>query len=316
MISDNGTRQRPGIPTAIIAFFIALAGIYIAAVAMLLVGGGLNSMAIGINVIAQIVFFGLPVLYIYSRHVAWQPSARLRRLDPLAAVVIVFAAVVGMMALNMVTVYWMDFLQRLGLATRTGNELTPTTPGALAWMLIAAAIVPAVLEEGLFRGLVLPSLEGRGAMRAALISGTLFALMHARLEALPAHLILGFALGLLALRTGSLFAPMLFHGVYNAVILVLSYIAYDPATLEAPRALMTQAEMMENLPMALALLAVWALLMHTAIARAQKRDKNPLPPVARERLQSKDWLALGLAFAAALALLAVAVHSMLPGGSA
>lgn len=316
MISDNGTRQRPGIPTAIIAFFIALAGIYIAAVAMLLVGGGLGSTAIGINVIAQVVFFGLPVLYIYNRHAVWQPSARLRRLDPLAAVVIVFAAVVGMMALNIVTVYWMDFLQRLGLTTRTGNEMTPTTPSALAWMLIAAAMVPALLEEALFRGLVLPSLEGGGTIRAALISGTLFALMHARLEALPAHLILGFALGLLALRTGSLFAPMLFHGVYNAVILILSYMAYDPAAPEAPRALMTQAEMVENLPMALALLAVWALLMHTAIARAQKRDKNPLPPVARERLQGKDWLALGLAFAAALALLAVAVYGMLPGRGA
>lgn len=316
MISDSGARQRPGIPTAICAFFIALAGIYIAAIAMALAGGGLGGTAIGINVIAQALFFGLPVLYIYRTHAAWRPSARLRGLDPLAAAIIALAAVVGVMALNMVTVFWMDFLQRLGLTTRGGNAITPTTPGMLAWMLIAAALVPAVLEEGLFRGLLLPSLEGRGPVRAALVSGALFALMHARLEALPAHLILGFALGMLALRTGSLLAPMLFHGAYNAIILVLSYVTYDPAATEAARALLTQAERAEYLPMALALLAVWALLMHTATRRGQQRDKAPLPPVARARLQGKDLLALGLAFAAALALLAVAVRGMLPGAGA
>ena len=82
---------------------------------------------------------------------------------------------------------------------------------------IALAVLPAVLEEALFRGVVLQTLLDSGSRFGAWLLTTLFfSLLHGNLAALPAHLLFGGALTLAEMRTGNLLVPMVMHAVYNA----------------------------------------------------------------------------------------------------
>ena len=82
---------------------------------------------------------------------------------------------------------------------------------------LALAVLPAVLEEALFRGVVLQTLLDSGSRFGAWLLTTLFfSLLHGNLAALPAHLLFGGALTLAEMRTGNLLVPMVMHAVYNA----------------------------------------------------------------------------------------------------
>ena len=88
----------------------------------------------------------------------------------------------------------------------------------------AIGVMPALCEETLFRGIVLPSLARWGAAAGLVGSATLFALIHVdAVGTSPAFYRLPFAfavgLGLAALRlaTGSLVPSMLAHAVLNTI---------------------------------------------------------------------------------------------------
>jgi sodium transport system permease protein len=96
------------------------------------------------------------------------------------------------------------------------------------WLLFLAAMVPAVAEEALFRGVVLSSLRSRLPTAAAVvITGTVFGLFHLTPETafrfLPTAW-LGMLLSWVVVLSGSLPLAMLLHFLNNAAVLALSTI--------------------------------------------------------------------------------------------
>jgi sodium transport system permease protein len=99
--------------------------------------------------------------------------------------------------------------------------------GAFWWMyLIVYVLLPAVCEELAFRGFILAGLRRRFPVWTAIfISSFLFALYHMNVfQALPTF-ILGVVLGVLAVRSGSIFPGMLFHLLYNGMLLGVPLLA-------------------------------------------------------------------------------------------
>jgi len=106
--------------------------------------------------------------------------------------------------------------------------------------LAAIALAPAICEELLFRGTVLPALLRRlGPWPAVLGSAVLFGLIHVdgiqrasgpelTLYRVPFALAVGIGLGLLRLRTGSLLATILAHCTLNSITLGLAPWVDDP----------------------------------------------------------------------------------------
>jgi membrane protease YdiL (CAAX protease family) len=94
-----------------------------------------------------------------------------------------------------------------------------------AFSVAAIGIFPAVCEEILFRGVVLPSLaRGLGAIGAVLASALMFGLIHLDFASdgpaftrIPFAILVGVGLGLLRVRTGSLLPPILGHAVLNTI---------------------------------------------------------------------------------------------------
>jgi membrane protease YdiL (CAAX protease family) len=88
--------------------------------------------------------------------------------------------------------------------------------------LFAFVIVAPLMEELLFRGLLLPGLERRhGAGPAVLVSALLFGLVHLDWSGSLYAFVAGLLLGALRLRVGSLWPCVTLHAAVNSVPLLV-----------------------------------------------------------------------------------------------
>jgi ABC-2 type transport system permease protein len=92
---------------------------------------------------------------------------------------------------------------------------------ATIWIPVLAVVAAPIFEEFIFRGLIFGGLRrSLNAVPAIVASAAVFAIVHP-----PASMIPVFGLGLCAAlaydRTKMLLAPMIAHGIYNAVVLAL-----------------------------------------------------------------------------------------------
>jgi len=92
-----------------------------------------------------------------------------------------------------------------------------SVPVPLLFLLIA--VLPPICEELMCRGFLLSAFRPRrGDWRAVVIVAFLFAVMHLEPYRVPGTFAAGLMLGFVAVRTGSIFAAIFFHMVYNGTI--------------------------------------------------------------------------------------------------
>lgn len=113
------------------------------------------------------------------------------------------------------------------LIERLGGEFEAYLPpfrehGWPLWTAYAAvALLPALLEEIAFRGVVLGRLQRLLSAREALvIQAMLFSVIHLLPLIFVSHFLLGLGLGLLRQRSGSLWPGIVVHAAWNALALV------------------------------------------------------------------------------------------------
>ena len=87
------------------------------------------------------------------------------------------------------------------------------------WLVLGAVILSPLFEEFLFRGIVFSSLKrSMGKWRAVMISAFVFAIVHPQPSFFPV-MALGISAALVYDEAGGLWASMLAHAVYNALVL-------------------------------------------------------------------------------------------------
>ncbi|HMS18074.1 MAG TPA: ABC transporter permease subunit/CPBP intramembrane protease, partial [Planctomycetota bacterium] len=144
--------------------------------------------------------------------------------------------------------------------------LEPIFAMPLPAVLLLLAVLPAVCEEFLYRGLVLQGARSAlGDRGAVILSGLVFALMHnitdPGFHRLFPQAALGVLLGMLVIRTGSLWPAVLAHALHNGVIVALSSNPDD--AIEA------------DLGMLLLTIPVAATLLVLAFALTRRRQTAP-----------------------------------------
>lgn len=123
------------------------------------------------------------------------------------------------------TVIVNTFDQEIGTDVSEITEEIASPGMVLTALIIGSVIVAPFVEEAFFRGFLFTAFRRRyGWKRGALISAALFAIVHLNLLAVPTLFLLGFALAYLYHRSGSLWPPMLMHGIWNAVIIGFSFV--------------------------------------------------------------------------------------------
>ena len=184
-----------------------------------------------------------------------------------------------------------DTLEALFLAPQAASSGGAAGGPFLLTLLKSALLVP-VCEELFFRGYLHGALARISRKRAAVVSALVFALAHGlSLYGLLPRFALGLLLSALMEKTGTLLAPMLVHGCYNAAIVVIAFSGLAP--LFAGLTLVSCA-----LRLALCLFGAYALRR----AWTARGLKKPLKPVDSLRFEKRELLLM--AAAAVLVILA------------
>lgn len=90
---------------------------------------------------------------------------------------------------------------------------------------LSIAVVPALIEETVIRGIVLQPLRKYGDKYAIIASALLFAVMHGNMVQIPYTVIGGLLLGFLTVTTGSLWPSIILHfinNLYSVIVLSVS----------------------------------------------------------------------------------------------
>jgi hypothetical protein len=100
------------------------------------------------------------------------------------------------------------------------NYIESSVEGLTAYpyliQLLIIAVLPAVVEEFVFRGLLYHSYRRNGILPAALLSGLLFGLMHMNINQCCYAFVMGVVFALMVEATGSMLSSMLAHFALNS----------------------------------------------------------------------------------------------------
>jgi membrane protease YdiL (CAAX protease family) len=124
-----------------------------------------------------------------------------------------------LIGVNLVYHGWMQKMMGQDFATEDIHK-TLSFPTAV----LLVCVVPAITEEIGFRGLMQTILLRALTPRKALfLSSTLFAAAHFSILSLPYLFLVGYLLGWLLHRTGSLYPGMIVHAAHNFVVIWIHY---------------------------------------------------------------------------------------------
>ena len=230
--SENGNGRKPSVFAASFLFLLAgmgkLVGEYVAWPFVFLAGrlfGGVDAGAQSqlTQFLYYILFVALPVMLYARRDPGITSHLRIEPLKGRVAALSVLTAAVAVLFINCVSQLWFILVQCMGGTIPASGMAVPTTVRGLASAVILSAVLPGICEELLFRGLMLSAWEERGSLRAVTTVSLLFTLLHGNLLGIPSEFICGVLLACIVISSGSLFAGMVFHTVFNSTLLIASY---------------------------------------------------------------------------------------------
>lgn len=119
--------------------------------------------------------------------------------------------------------------------------------GELSFVILVIAVVPAICEELLFRGLLQHNfVKGLGAKSGIILTGTLFALFHFNPFAFIALMVLGIYFSFLVYKTNSIYSSMVGHFTNNFIASIsLFYFGKDDVVLKSSEQVITSAQLPE-----------------------------------------------------------------------
>lgn len=106
-----------------------------------------------------------------------------------------------------------------------GVSVPLDTPAQFVLTLVAVGILPGIMEEILFRGVILSGLSRIKTVYAVLLNGALFSLFHTNPAQTIYQFITGAVFALVVLRSGSIIPTIVMHLLNNLTVLFITYFA-------------------------------------------------------------------------------------------
>ena len=175
------------------------------------------------TVIVQLVIFAVPSLFFCTMR-GGDYRRRLRlRLPPLSCILITVCATILMITGSAVIEYFMSgFAHDAVYATSAAETAAFAMNSGLfdgMYLVLAFAVLPAVTEEFLFRGIIMTEYGSLSAACAVIMSSLTFAMSHMSPVRIPEYLFCGVVLALLSYASRSIITSMIAHTLYNAVVI-------------------------------------------------------------------------------------------------
>ena len=124
---------------------------------------------------------------------------------------------------NVAASWLMNWLTMLGIPEPEMPDMIEPTLVSLALNIVLTAVLPAFIEEMIFRGYILGALRVHGDGIAVVVSAVLFGLFHGNILQIPFALILGLVMGYLVVQTDSIWPAVLLHFTNNLMSVLLTF---------------------------------------------------------------------------------------------
>jgi len=163
----------------------------------------------------------LPVIIFFKTRETNSSQKILLRLNKIPAKQILIIIVLAIAGQFIIAISNIPMQMWLGIPTSPA----PGTGFEILLAVIAVAIIPSILEEILFRGIIFGGLEKQSTTFAVIFSAFVFAMLHPNILNFFGYIFLGIITAMIMLRTKSLYAAIIYHFVYNLTAFVLGYTA-------------------------------------------------------------------------------------------
>ena len=122
-------------------------------------------------------------------------------------------------------VSFINMISSLFVENGVSETLTRTVESnSLIVNLLVIALLPAVVEEIIFRGIIFNGYKKRNPFKAALLSAFLFGLIHMNINQFSYAFVIGILFALLTYVTGSVIPSIIAHFIVNGTSVVLSHL--------------------------------------------------------------------------------------------
>ncbi len=182
------------------------------------------------SVVLQVgIMFVLP-LVLYSVFTKQKPKQTFMdfRYNKLSTKSVIYCIVIGICCyfLNLaIASFFSSIIRLFGYETLPSNSAGGASAGAggLLLELLLVALLPAVCEENLHRGLLLGGYSKLGLKKAVILSSLLFGLLHLNVNQFFYATILGFLMAMGCVICKSIYPGMIIHFLNNGLSIYLNY---------------------------------------------------------------------------------------------
>lgn len=224
------------------------------------------------------------------------------------------ASLVGvfmMPALQGLNVAVSELFTLLGAQTPDTSSMEPVSVGSLLMGMAMIGVTAGVVEEPIFRGVVLRGIGSAVGRRwAVVLTALVFALVHMEIVGLPSRFIIGLVLGFMAWRSGAVLPGVFAHAAYNSSALAVSLLFTAVFRDWNGFAVIQSAPDSVNAILSWCLISAPFIALSFAAYRAFARvtpksaawNERPYARAAVKPLHSLPWIGIGLAGLALTAL--------------
>lgn len=204
-----------------------------------------------------------------------------------------------------------DLLVMIGYPVNNTSAFVLNNFGTFAIAVISSALFPAIVEEIIFRGVVLGGLRSRFKdWQAILLSALMFALMHLSIQQFVYQFMLGAVMAWIAIKSRSIVASMVVHFTNNFTVLLFAYLETTAGvSLALPNKWWFYLIMVALL--AITVLVLWIINKFYFSKQEDKQEENL--EVEEKRTQKPVSVILSIAFAVGVIIINT-ISLMLGGG--
>ncbi len=203
----------------IVVFLLILAARFLSADAL-----GLNENPYLAVVVIQLITYSVPSLFYYKvRGRDFSAKVRLRMFASSDILYLLYATVFMVAGVLLISVLMYTVTPESFAASSTTDYASFAMNERFfdgAYLVLAFAVLPAVTEEFLFRGIVIGEYERYGASIAVVMSAVMFAMSHFSFARFPVYFFSGIVLSGVTYATRSVVASVCIHALNNAAVLL------------------------------------------------------------------------------------------------
>lgn len=186
--------------------------------------GGESTATLLLSMIIYLLYLLVPTLLVAGFARSRIDPFPLRRIGGGMILCLTFAGMGLAIFANVVTGFLAALMEGVGIPLPDLTDPTPPTVWGLLIGILQTAVLPALVEEFIFRGYIFGALRPHGEGIAIVLSAILFGLFHGNIIQVPFAILLGLPLAYVVSLTGSILPAVLLHFANNLMSVLLSWL--------------------------------------------------------------------------------------------